>query len=51
MELAVFATATRYPGDYEPVKEEEYREALAMAETIYQWVVSVLKSREGQKND
>ncbi len=35
--LTDYAVATRYPGAYEPVEDEEYREALALAETVVSW--------------
>jgi HEPN domain-containing protein len=38
VDLTEYAVHTRYPGLYEPVTEEEYREALAMAECVYAWV-------------
>ena len=41
-DLTEYAVHTRYPGLYEPVSEEEYREALAMAERVHEWVVAVL---------
>lgn len=37
IDLTEYAVHTRYPGLYEPVTEEEYREALAMAECVYAW--------------
>ena len=35
--LTDYAVTTRYPGDFEPVGEEEYREALKMAKTVVIW--------------
>ena len=35
--LTDYAVTTRYPGDFEPVGEEEYREALKMAKTVIIW--------------
>jgi HEPN domain-containing protein len=35
--LTDYAVTTRYPGDFEPVGEEEYREALRMAKTVVIW--------------
>jgi HEPN domain-containing protein len=44
-DLTEYAVHTRYPGLYEPVSEVEYREALAMAERVHEWVVAVLTSK------
>jgi HEPN domain-containing protein len=44
-DLTEYAVHTRYPGLYEPVTEEEYREALAMAERVHEWVIAVLTSK------
>lgn len=35
--LTDYAAITRYPGDVRPVSEREYREALAIAETVISW--------------
>lgn len=43
VDLTEYAVHTRYPGLYEPVTEEEYREALAVAECVYAWVNKQLK--------
>lgn len=41
--LSVYATASRYPGDIsEPVTEEEYRNAVILAETVVQWAETIL---------
>ena len=37
-DLTEYAVHTRYPGLYEPVTEDDYREALAIAEQIHAWV-------------
>ncbi len=39
--LSDYAVTTRYPGDWEPVGEDEYKQALAHAEEVWNWVVSV----------
>ena len=44
--LTVYAVNTRYPGDYEPVTEDEYREAVEIAERTFRWVQ---KKMEGLK--
>lgn len=35
--LTVYAAALRYPGDYEPVSEKEYMEAIRLAEMVVSW--------------
>jgi len=39
-DLTEYAVHTRYPGLYEPVTEDDYREALAIAERIHTWVIA-----------
>ena len=41
--LTAYAVNTRYPGSQEPVDEEEYKEAVGIAERVYNWVESKLK--------
>ena len=36
--LSDYAVAARYPGPVEPVTEEEYREAVSLAEGVLRWV-------------
>lgn len=38
-----YAVATRYPGEYEPVTNVEYLEALEIAVTVIEWVSKELK--------
>lgn len=45
VDLTEYAVHTRYPGLYEPVSPEEYREALEVAGRVYDWVNSHLKNR------
>jgi HEPN domain-containing protein len=33
-----YAVQTRYPGDYTPVEEEEYNNAILIAEKCVQWI-------------
>jgi len=40
--LTGFSVASRYPGPDEPVTEEEYRDALAIAETTVKWAEDLL---------
>ena len=35
--LTDYAVTSRYPGDFEPVDEKEYKEALRLAETVVVW--------------
>ncbi len=43
LDLTDYAVEARYPGGREPVSEEEYEEALKLAETIYEWVSKTIK--------
>jgi hypothetical protein len=36
--LTVYAVDARYPGDYDPVTEDEYKLALAITEKVFKWV-------------
>ena len=36
--LTEHAVTTRYPGDYEPVSEDEYLKTLELAQFVYDWV-------------
>ena len=49
-----YAVQTRYPGDYTPIDEEEYNNAILIAEKCIQWVEkkakSLLKKSEENKN-
>jgi len=40
--LTQFAVRTRYPGWIEPVTEQEYLEALALAQAVVNWAVSLI---------
>ena len=42
--LTVYATDTKYPGDWEPIEEEEYLEALEHAKSVFEWVSEELKN-------
>lgn len=41
--LTRFAIVTRYPGVSEPVTHEEYRQAVAIAESVLRWAEEVVK--------
>lgn len=36
--LTGYAVETRYPGEYEPVNEDDYRNAVALAGKVVKWV-------------
>lgn len=40
--LTKYASETRYPGPFEPVIEEEYREAVRLAEAVVQWAEKII---------
>ena len=40
--LTTYATVSRYPGEAEPVTEEEYHQAVALAEQVVRWAENVL---------
>lgn len=42
--LTVYATDTRYPGDWEPIEEKEYLETLGHAKTVFDWVNEMLEN-------
>lgn len=39
--LTAYVVDTRYPGDYEPVNKEEYKEALKIAEDVFKWLDNI----------
>ena len=41
--LTDYAVFTRYPGLAEPVTEEKYEEAVALAERVVKWVEGVIE--------
>ncbi len=42
--LTKYAFETRYPGPFEPVSEEEYREAIRLAEAVVAWADGIISS-------
>jgi HEPN domain-containing protein len=42
--LTDYAVETRYPGDYMPVDEDMYEEALKLAEKVVSWVEKILEA-------
>jgi len=49
-----YAVQTRYPGDYTPISEDEYKDAVIMAEECIKWVdkkiKELLKKMENEKD-
>ncbi len=43
--LTDYAITSRYPGDWEPVTEAEYEEAINQAKSIYKWAESIVKGK------
>jgi HEPN domain-containing protein len=41
--LTDYAVLSRYPGDLEPVTEEEYRKTLYLAEIVVKWAEGIIK--------
>jgi len=44
--LTDYAVSIRYPGDLEPVEDEEYQEAVRLAEVVVSWAKSLIASRD-----
>jgi len=45
VDLTDFAIEPRYPGIGEPVSEEEYRKAVALAEQVVRWAEGIIHGR------
>jgi HEPN domain-containing protein len=49
-----YAVQTRYPGDYTPIEEEEYNNAIVVAEKCVKWIEKKIKEQlkkaEREKN-
>ena len=43
VDLTPYAVESRYPGPAEPVTEEEFRQAVATAETVVAWAASQIR--------
>lgn len=41
--LTDYAVSVRYPGNFEPLTEEEYHEALRLAEAVVRWAEQIIK--------
>jgi len=48
--LTDYAVIARYPGDTEPVDDEEYKEAIRLARAVISWAKKVIGSRAVQGN-
>lgn len=35
--MSIYASTTRYPGDYEPVTKEDHEQAMATAQAVFHW--------------
>lgn len=44
--LTKYAVETRYPGIYEPVTDEEYQEAVGLAEAVIEWSESLIQNKK-----
>jgi HEPN domain-containing protein len=42
--LSEYAVGTRYPGSRESISEEDYRQALTIAEQVFAWAESLISS-------
>jgi HEPN domain-containing protein len=40
--LSPYAVITRYPGEFEPVSEADYRDAVRIAENVVMWALSIV---------
>jgi len=47
--LTAYAVSTRYPGDFEPVDEQEYQVTLETAEKIFNWVQKIIEDEINPK--
>lgn len=45
VDLNPYAVATRYPGEIEPVTEDEYLEALRLADVVVGWAETLIRER------
>ncbi len=43
VDLNPYAVATRYPGESEPVTEDEYLEALRLADAAFGWAAAIVR--------
>lgn len=45
--LTGYAVATRYPGNYEPVSRDEWKDAVALASGVVSWATGIVETGEG----
>jgi len=50
-ELSDYAVGARYPGPIEPVTEDEYKEAVRIAEMVVSWVEGLIGSTTERTTD
>ena len=43
--LTEYSVSSRYPGDLEPISEEEYQEAVRLAEFIVRWAEEIISQQ------
>jgi HEPN domain-containing protein len=43
--LTQYASETRYPGDWEPIIENEYKELVEITEKVYELIEGIIKSK------
>jgi len=43
--ITPYAFQTRYPGDYEPAKEADYRRAVDQARTVLEWAARIVEGK------
>lgn len=44
-DLTDYATKTRYPGDYMPIDNKEYKRAIKLAEIVMKWAKSIIQKK------
>jgi HEPN domain-containing protein len=44
-----YAVQTRYPGEYTPIEEDEYNEAIRIAENCVNWIKNKINTMEKNK--
>ena len=48
--LTGYAVMFRYPGDYEDITAEEYREAIQLARLVYRWAEQIIGEKGAAKS-
>ena len=43
--LSDYAVQTRYPGNYEPVTIEDFKQALQLAQKVYIWTLNIISDK------